>query len=289
MNIKIALFFLFISNQVFSFDKDFSTVNDRVPLEFILLFDSLKDEVKTPSEKIQLVGLAQDLNNNLGNLSKEHIFMLMKSEVIKDVLEFKFAKVRTFDITSSLIDKLEEELETKQKKLNKFSLWIWRSIIAELKHRKAMGLITDKSFNPSLFTGTKLSEALRFKKYLSYLMPWIDQMDARSPEDFNNLSKEVSWVILKRLNERSLLFKRFASTAAGDTKIILFNIPQKLLELKPEEIKSMQNDQTPLSLKEQSEMNKSEAKTKMEKISPEDLSPLSEDVARELENKTDKK
>lgn len=278
-----------VATKAVAFEKDFTTVNDRVPLEFNYLFESLKEESITPSEKIQLVGLCQDLNNNLGFLSKEHIFMLMKSEVIKDVLEHKFSKVRDYDVSNSLIEKLEEEFKNKEKKLSKFSLWIWRSIIAELKFRRSMGLINDKSFNPGQFTGQKLVDAQRFRKYLAYLIPWIDQMDNLTAEEFNQLSKQVSWIILKRLNERSLFFKRFASTATGDTKITLFNIPQNLLELRPEEVKTLRKDEVPLSLKEQSELQKSKAKNQMEKISPEDLSPLSEDVARELENKTEKK
>ena len=73
------LLLLILSNLAFGFDKDFTTVNDRVPLEFNHLFDSLKLNARTPAEKVRLIGLAQELNQNLGFLSKEHIFLLMKN------------------------------------------------------------------------------------------------------------------------------------------------------------------------------------------------------------------
>lgn len=270
---------LFLSFQAFAFNKDFKTVNDRVPLEFQHLFTSMKLEVKTPIEKVQLVGLCKELDDNLAFLPKEHLFLFLKSEVIKNTLEFKFSKVRNFDLTVSLIDRLEKDLQKKEKYLNPFSVWVWRSIIAELNLRKEHGLITQKSFNARIFEGQKLAEAMRFEKYLKYLMPWIDRMDSLSAGDFNLLTKEVGWTILRRINDRSLLFKKFASTAAGDTKISLFNIPQKLTEINPEEIRNLQSEKLlPTSLQEEGAQEKDSASEAVEKATPTDMSPLSEEI-----------
>lgn len=276
---------LVLSANAFAFDPDFKTVNDRVPLEFHHLFESMKIAMKTPGEKIQLVGICKDLDENLGFLQKEHIFLLMKSEVIKNVLEYKHKKVRSFDVTSLLIRRLEEDFAKKRTLLTPFSQWIYNSVIAELKYRESLGLISARSFNPGNFDGTKKIEAQRFNRYLTYLLPWIDKMDSLTVADFNNLTKEVSWVILRRLNERSLLFKRYASTAASDTKVTIFNIPSKLLELHPEDIKRMQSNEVPLTLKEESEKAKTEATKQIQNVSPDDLSPLSEEVSKELEEK----
>jgi hypothetical protein len=269
-----------------AFDKDFKTVNDRVPLEFSHLFESMKLMVKTPSEKIQMVGICKELDENLGFLQKEHIFLLMKSEVIKNVLEYKFQKVRSFDITTFLMTRLEEDFEKKRTLLTPFSQWIWRSILAELNHRKSMGLITGKSFNAGSFVDSKRAEAQRFARYLTYLMPWIDSMDSLTASQFNDLTKQVSWVILRRLNERSLLFSRFASTATSDTKITVFNIPGRLLELHPQDIKRMQSDETPLTLKEESLKSKTEAQRDIQDATADDLSPLSDEVSKELDQKS---
>lgn len=283
--ISKILFLALFSSSVLAFDKDFKTVNDRVPLEFQLLFESMKVAAKTPSDKLQLVGIAKELDENLGTLQKEHIFFLMKSEVIKNVLEYKHQKVRSFDMTTFLIERLEEDFKKKEGLLSPFSQWIWRSIIAELNYRKSLGLITGKSFTPNAFDGAKREEARRFARYLKYLMPWIDKMDSMSAAEFNQLTKEVSWVVLNRLNDRSILFKRFASTAASDTKVTIFNIPQRLLELHPEDIKRMQSDVTPLTLKEESAKEKNEAKKQVQDVTADDLSPLSDEVNKELDQK----
>lgn len=282
---KLFLLFLMLPLSARAFDKDFTAMSDRVPLEFSHLFNSMKLGIKTPSEKIQLVGICKDLDENLGYLQKDHIFLLMKSEVIKNVLEHKFSKVRQFDMTQLLLERLEEDFKTKEKYLNSFSQWIWRSILAELRYRRDMGLISNQSFNPNNFDGPKKTEAQRFARYLTYLMPWIDRMDSLTAPEFNNLTKEVSWTILRRLNERSLLFKRYASTAATNTKITIFNIPQKLVDLHPEDIKRMQQNDLPLTLKEESEKEKTEATKQVQDVSPEDLSPLSDEISEELQKK----
>lgn len=285
MNFSILLI-LFFSIPALAFDKDFTTINDRVPHEFTLLFDSMKLEIKTPSEKLRMIGLCKDINDNLGFLSKEHIFMLMKTEVIKTTLEYRFPKVRQFDMNTHLIARLEDDYTGKKKYLNSFSRWIWQSVIAELNYRKKIRLITETSFNPMIFDGTKRLDAMRFNRYLHYLFPWIDKMDSLDASKFNQLSMEVSWKILERINERSLIFKRYASTAAATTQTVIINIPQKLLELHPEDIKKMQSDTLPLSLAEQSKAEKAEAKEEMEKVTPLDMSSVSDDVAKELEKKT---
>ncbi len=276
---------IFLITSAYAFDPDFKTVNDRVPLEFNLLFESMKVSAKTPSEKIQLVGLCKELDDNLGFLQKDHIFMLLKSEVIKNVLEYRHKKIRSFDVTTSLIRRLEEDFAKKQGLLNSFSQWIYRSTVAELKHRESMGLISTRSFSVSDFDGPKKIEAQRFSRYLTYILPWIDKMDSLEAAEFNLLTKEVSWVILKRLNQRSLLFKRFATTAGTDTKITIFNIPSKLFDLHPEDIKRAQLNQEEVTLKEESEKAKTEATKQVESVMPEDLSTLSDDVAKELEQK----
>jgi hypothetical protein len=267
-----------------AFHKDFKTLNDRVPLEFQHLFTSMKLEVKTPQEKIQLVGICKDLDDNLSFLPKEHLFLFLKSEVIKDTLEYKFSKVRQFDLTITLIERLEKNLAKKERYLNPFAAWICRSIIAELNLRREHGLISQKSFSARSFEGSKLAEAIRFEKYLKFLMPWVDRMDSLSAKDFNGLTKEVGWTILRRINDRSLLFKKFSSTATGNTKLSLFNIPQQLLEVNPADIRDIQNEKLlPYSLREEGSREKTEATLEIEKATPTDMSPLSDDIFSEIE------
>jgi hypothetical protein len=260
-------------------------VNDRVPLEFSHLFASLKQAAATPSQQLAFVGICKELDENLGFLEKNQIYFLMKEEVIKNVLEYQHKKVRSFDVTTFLITRLKEDFEKKSKFLTPFSTWIWRAVIAELEHRSRMGLITNKSFSVASFDGPKKTEALRFERYLKYLLPWIDKMYSMEAIAFNKVTTDAGWITLRRLNARSLLFKRFASTATTDTKVTIFNIPGKLLDLSPQDIKKSQQDLTPVSLKEESEKEKAEAKKHVEGASPDDLSPLSDELAKELDQK----
>lgn len=266
-----------------AFDKDLKIESDRVPTEFALLFESMKIEIKTAKEKIRFVGLIQELGENLGTLEKDQIYLLLKSEVIKNLLQHKFDKVRQFDMTTLLIDRLSNDFNQKQKYLNPFAQWIWRSIIAELKYRQKLGLITQKSFNPRSFEGSRLAEAMRFQRYLAYIMPWIDRMDSLDAAQFNNLTKEISWPILHRINECSLLFKRYAPRPPSESKIKLFNIPQRLLEIHPEELKRIQNESEEPTLKEQAEKERSDAQETVDKVTPEDMSTVSDDVIKNID------
>ncbi len=279
----MKVFFLFLLPLfAFGFDKDLKVTTDKTPLEFDLLFESMKLQSKEPVEKIRLVGLSQELNKNLGFLPKEQIFLLMKSEVTKNFLEHKFSKVRQFDVTNLLIQRLEKNFAEKEKLLTPFSTWAFRSVIAELKSHQKDELITDKSFNPDLFKGEKREKALRLKKYLTYLLPWIDQMDALPAAGFNELTTDVGWEILERINARSILLKRYA-TDGGEAAGSLINIPERLTDLKPDQIKKIQSNDTDLSLIEKSQKEKNAAAEEIRKVTPDDLSPLSEDVSREIE------
>ncbi len=287
-------FFLFIyillfSIQATAFNKDFKVEGDRIPTEFQLLFDSLKIEVKSDKEKFEMVGLIQEIGENLGILEKEHIFFLLKSEIIKNILEHKFEKVRQLDITTQFIERMEGDLKSKEKYLNPFSLWLWRSMIAELNFRKKIGLITNKSFSVNHFDGAKRLEALKFEKYLKYLTPWLDKMQSLSPTQFNKLTSDISWLILERINDRSIFFKRFATTLVSSTKTRLFNIPQKLLNIHPEDLKKAQteNKTEEIPLKEQSKNEKADAESTTSKISVDDMSTISDEVIKKIESKAE--
>jgi hypothetical protein len=280
------LIVLLLSFSASAFDKDLQVIRERVPYEFAVLFDSMKNSMATPAERLRFIGLSKDLNDNLSLLDqKEHIFILMKTEVIKGVLEHKFGSVRRLDVTSLLIERLEQKLKNQEADLSPFSAWIFRSIIAELRYRERAGLITARSFTPNTFDGPKRVEAQRFQRYLRFLTPWMDKMDLLTPTQFNDLVKEVTWEVLANLNERSIFFKRYASSAFGDTSTSLINIPQKLLSLRPSEIKRMQENKVPLTLQEAAQKEKLDAEATMEKLAPEDLSPLSDDLNGELQNK----
>ncbi|HLW58138.1 MAG TPA: hypothetical protein VKY27_12160 [Bacteriovoracaceae bacterium] len=282
VNSALALIFTLFSSKAFAFNKDFTVISDKTPYEFNVMFNSLRGQLKKVDDQMKLVGYSEDLNRNLGFLEKEHIFLLIKSEVIKSVLEYRFEKSSQFDITTNLIEKLEKRFNDQERYLTDFSRWIWRSLIAELKHRQKLGLITQNSFNPELFSGEKKAQAVRFQRYLHYLMPWIDQMENLDHQRFNELSVKVSWEILRKLNDRSLLFKNM-SYAQGAEATQIFNIPAKLQNLTPDKVKELKFLEENKSLREESQRERSEATDQINQIEPNDLSPLSDEISKKIE------
>jgi hypothetical protein len=278
------IFILLFSQLSFGFDKDLKTINDRVPLEFNHLFESLKGSISSTQEKNKFINLCKELNENLGFLQKEHIFLLMKSEVIKHTLEYKHKKYNTHSVTSSLIVQLEKDFQIKKTKLSTFSRWIWESVLAELKHRESMNLITEKNFNANFFSGATKTQALRFERYLIFLLPWIDKMLSLTPEEFNKLSRKVSWTILGRLNERSLLFKTLS--LSSNEKVQVFNIPSQLSERKSTSPSETQSIESPKNLNEEAKIEKNKASEEIQNVSPDDLSPLSDEVTKEIDQST---
>lgn len=282
VNKFFAISLCLISSVAQAFNKDFTLISDKTPYEFNIMFNSMRGQLKELNDQIKLIGYSEDLNRNLGFLNKEHIFLLMKSEVSRSVLEYRFEKSRQFDITSHLIEKLEKKFAEQERYLTGFSRWIWRSIIAELKHREKLGLITQSSFNPNLFTGEKKTQALRFQKYLHYLMPWVDQMDNLDHQRFNELSLKVSWEVLRKLNDRSLLFKNMSYAQSAEATV-LFNIPAKLQNLTPDKVKELQIQEEHKTLEEQSRQEKAEATEQINQIEASDLSPLSDEIYKKIE------
>lgn len=285
MKINHFLSILLLSSvpSAFAFNKDFTVISDKTPYEFNIMFNSMKNQLKNLDEQMRLVGFTEDLNRNLGFLEKEHVFLLMKSEVTKSVLEFRFEKSGQFDITTGLIDRLDKRFSDNERYLTEFSRWIWRSLIAELKHRQRLGIITQNSFNPTLFSGDKKVQAVRFQKYLHYLMPWIDQMENLDHQRFNDLSLKVSWEVLRKLNDRSLLFKNM-SYAQGSEATQLFNIPDKLKNLTPDKVKELKLLEEHQTLEEQARREKSEAADQINQIDSVDLSPLSDEISKKIED-----
>lgn len=278
----IAISLCFLSTKSLAFNKDFTLISDKTPYEFNIMFNSMRGQLKELNDQIKLIGYSEDLNRNLGFLEKEHIFLLMKSEVSRSVLEYRFDKTRQFDITTNLLEKLEKKFSEQERYLSEFSRWIWRSLIAELKYRQKLGLITQSSFNPTLFSGEKRTQAMRFQKYLHYLMPWIDQMDNLDHQRFNELALKVSWEILRKLNDRSLLFKNM-SYAQSSVETQLFNIPQKLQNLTPDKVKELQIIEENKTLQEKSLEEKSKASEQINQIEASDLSPLSDEISQKIE------
>jgi hypothetical protein len=69
------------------------------------------------------------------------------------------------------------------------------------------------------------------------------------------------------------------------TKVTIFNIPMKYLELQPEELKRINKEDSSLTLKDEANKEKLEASKQVQNLTPDDLSTLSDELTKELDQK----
>ncbi len=222
---KFLLCFCLFASKSFAFHKDFSLVNDRAPVEFKLLFESMKYTLKDMQDQIKLVVLCQHINRGLGPLSKEQSMFLLKSESYKSLLEWRHPPSQ-FQIGTHTIDRLKKSITTNQSIYTPYSKWILQSLIADLENFKEQGVLDLNNTQKTSLKGEKALQLQKLKKVLKYSRGWVEQADTLSAKDFNELTESLAWRTLERVKERAAMFRRFSSKAIQDKEEMTFNIPE---------------------------------------------------------------
>ena len=281
---------LLISFHAYSFQSGFESgfqlsSHHKLPQEFKLLFESLKgqisqeEKISQDEEKRKLIQQCFTLSENLKMIDKDQVFLFVKTQIIRHILEAKYSKINTIALSAGFIKKLEESYEQKKTELHSFSRWIWNSILSELKDKR--------------------DQIKGDKTKLQYLSGWLSSMENLSALDFNLMVNKLSWNVLEKMIERSQLL-RFGHEQSSDSAhnshdtknffVIPAELRQKYLHVSTNILHS---DSPPddleenrlINLKKASEAAKESAKTKMEQISADDLSPLSDEIMKEIEEK----
>ena len=214
------------SFSVHSFNKDFNLVNDRAPLEFRLLFESMKYSLKELNEQVRLIVLAQHINKGLGPLKKDQSFFLLKSEVYKSLLEWPHPPTQ-FQVGSHTLERIKTNINASKAIYTPFSQWVLEALMADLEEFQKEGLLDLPPAQKSMLNGEKSQRYLKMQRVLKYTRGWLEQADTMSAKDFNKLTEELSWKTLERVKERSSLFRRFSSKAVQDSNQNTFNIPEQ--------------------------------------------------------------
>ena len=191
------------------FSKDFTLINDRAPLEFKIMFESMKNGLRDPVEQNRLVAYCGRINRGLAPLKKDQAMFLLKAEIYRTILDWKFPDNR-FQITDTSIKRVELNLITGQSIYSAFSVWMLEALLADVEKMKSTSTVNNAE-----------SEMIS-----RYVKKWLSQADSLSPADFNTLTLQVSWKILERVREKSLLFQEISSEAIQATEEQTFNIPQ---------------------------------------------------------------
>src|SRR5690606_17759044 len=112
------------------------------------------------------------------------------------------------------------------------------------------------------------------------------QMDNLDHQRFNELSVKVSWEVLRKINDRSLLFNNMSYAQASESTQ-LFNILVKLQNLTSDKVKELQLLDQNKSLREKALEERTKATDQINQIEANDLSPLSDEISKELENESE--
>jgi len=222
---KFSFLIAFVSFQAFAFHKDFTLVNDRAPVEFKLMFESMKYSLKDAQDQIKLIVLSQHINKGLGPLSKEQSMFLLKSETYKSLLEWRHPPSQ-FQIGTHTIDRLKKSLEANRSIYTPYSKWIVESLIADLKNFKEQGILDLTNSQKSTLKGEKALQYQKMQRVFKYSRGWVEQADTLSAKDFNQLTEELAWRTFERVKERAAMFRRFSSRAIQDKEEMTFNIPE---------------------------------------------------------------
>lgn len=222
----LILILLSLSFTAQAFNKDFNLVNDRAPLEFRLLFESMKYSLKEVHEQVRLIVLAQHINKGLSPLKKDQSFFLLKSEVYKSLLEWPHPPTQ-FQVGSHTLERLKANLNASKAIYTPFSQWVLEALMADLEEFQKEGLLDTPPAQKNMLNGEKSQRYLKMQRVLKYTRGWLEQADTMSAKDFNRLTEELSWKTLERVKERSSLFRRFSSKAVQDSNENTFNIPEQ--------------------------------------------------------------
>lgn len=256
---------LLCATSAWGFNKDFTIVNDRAPLEFRLMFESMKYSLKEVPEQVRLIVLAQHINKGMGPLKKDQSFFLLKSEIYKSLLEWPHPQTQ-FQVGSHTLERIQTNMKASQAIYSPFSMWVLESLIADLKTYQAQGLLDLTPAQRSTLSAEKTQQYLKLQKILKYTRGWLEQADTVSAKDFNLLTEDLSWKTLERVKERSALFRRFSSKAIQDSLENTFNIPEQGMPQMAAPKSAIKIEETPKTVAEEGQEQKTEAEAAVESI-----------------------
>lgn len=245
------------------FSKDFKLINDRAPEEFKILFESMKNGLTDPVEQNRLVAYCGRINKGLAPLKRDQALFLLKSEVYKTLLEWKFP-ASTLAITSDNLTRISANLLINSALYTPFSQWVIESVTTGIQ------------LQPNGAQTPETAMAIKYSR------GWLEKAQSLTPKDFNDLTLQLSWEILYRVRAKSLLFQELSSQAIDATEEQTFNIPQLEAASRPEPPKAPLGVSTDVT--KQSEKLRDQAEKSVEKI---EVKP-SDIPAEDLSNAIDK-
>lgn len=255
------LVLILFSIEALAFNKDFTLVNDRAPLEFRVLFETMKANLKEPADQVRLVAYCERINNGLAPLKRDQAFFLFKSEIYKTLLEWRFPNSH-FQPNPHSLKRIRDNLENGRSVYTPFAQWVLESLTADYVPFEKSGVFNLSAGQQAALTGVKMQDLLKLKRVMRFTRGWLEAADNLSIADFNALTQELAWRVLERVNEKAQLFSRFSAHSLQNIKVETFNIPQTAMP----SIQKLPGPSAPLTPSAQGKAVQEAAKASVDKI-----------------------
>ncbi len=266
-----------------AFHKDFTLVNDRAPLEFRLLFETMRTSLTQPEEQVRLVAFCQRIDRGLGPLKKDQAFFLLKSEVYGTLLTWKFPASPLPPPGPHTLQRLRALLAANKAIYTPFSLWVIESLLADYESLQKDGLLGATPDADPTADAARTRAIHRMRKLVRYTRGWVEKADLLSAQDFNALTMDLSWRVLERVNERAALFRRHSSQAVQDTHETTFNIPETGMPRKPAPVPTPEATPEAALPSERASKEKVEADASVRQIDVKPADIPAEELSKEIE------
>lgn len=269
MKYLLIIYFLFIGHQATSATTFVTPAKDKLPLELVVLLESLNELKLTPNEQNQYIDEAKTLNGFLKFLTKEQIYFLVKAQIYKNVLEKEFQgdyKITKF--TSLDIEAIEKNYKANKNSYSPYASWLIQSVLSDFSTLKNY-----PGFNQVKLSIVDKDPTLNLiRKKLNLLSPWLGAIATLTAQDFNGRLKKMMFKTLADVKDGAYLLKTYPTRPAETTEdLILVSLkPQKTaLPLKeeklPTENENSENKDTE-SLTDSAEMEQKKAQEAVENL-----------------------
>lgn len=238
---------------------------DKLPLELVILINSLNELKLTPDEQNKYLDEAKTLNGYLKFLTKEQIYFLVKAQIYKNVLEKEFQgdyKITKF--TSLDIESIEKNYLANKNNYSPYASWLIQSVLSDFSTLKNY-----PGFNQVKLTIVEKDPTLNIiRKKLNLLSPWLGAIATLTATDFNSRLKKMMFKTLADIKDGSYLLKTYPTRPAETTDdlIVVSLKPQKTIPVKEVVPNDGQDSNSSESLLENSEIEQKKAQEAVENL-----------------------
>jgi hypothetical protein len=284
MRIFVSFFLIIGSFNLWASQALLKINESSLPLEFVLLAESLNELKLTQEEKDKISDKIKSVNSNLKFLKKEQIFFILKSELYKSILEREFHNdFRIMKFTNLDISNIEKAYLANKKEYSPFARWLVESVISDFGELKNY-----PGFNSVKLDVPEKDVTLNLvRKKLSLLSPWLGAISALKASEFNFRLKKMFFEILSDVEISTGVYKNYLTNKELDsTDFITVNtITNKKLPLKvknnEDETPPQKESEDELSLSEVGQIEGKKAQELTESIAEPKLEENSQNDAKE--------